>query len=99
MARYSSHLRIPEVGEKGQLKLLRSRVLLVGAGGLGSPAGVYLAASGVGTIGLVDYDVVDESNLQRQILHWTSSVGIPKVDSARRTLLEEIGRASCRERA
>src|SRR5713101_7768539 len=80
MARYSRHLRIPEVGEKGQLKLLKSKVLLVGAGGLGSPAGVYLAASGVGTLGLVDYDVVDESNLQRQILHWTSSVGIPKVN-------------------
>src|SRR5262245_22359788 len=88
MARYSRHLRIPEVGEKGQLKLLKSKVLLVGAGGLGSPAGVYLAASGVGTLGLVDYDVVDESNLQRQILHWTSSVGMPKVDSARRTLFE-----------
>ena len=88
MARYSRHLRIPEVGEQGQLKLLKSKVLLVGAGGLGSPAGVYLAASGVGTIGLVDYDIVDESNLQRQILHWTSSVGIPKVDSARRTLFE-----------
>src|SRR6266480_2202731 len=88
MARYSRHLRIPEVGEAGQLKLLKSKVLLVGAGGLGSPAGVYLAASGVGTIGLVDYDIVDESNLQRQILHWTSSVGIPKVDSARRTLFE-----------
>ena len=88
MARYSRHLRIPEVGEKGQLKLLKSKVLLVGAGGLGSPAGVYLAASGVGTLGLVDYDVVDESNLQRQILHWTSSIGMPKVDSARRTLFE-----------
>jgi molybdopterin/thiamine biosynthesis adenylyltransferase/rhodanese-related sulfurtransferase len=88
MARYSRHLRIPEVGEKGQLQLLKSKVLLVGAGGLGSPAGVYLAASGVGTLGLVDYDVVDESNLQRQILHWTSSVGTPKVDSARRTLFE-----------
>jgi molybdopterin/thiamine biosynthesis adenylyltransferase/rhodanese-related sulfurtransferase len=88
MARYSRHLRIPEVGEKGQLKLLKSKVLLVGAGGLGSPAGVYLAASGVGTLGLVDYDIVDESNLQRQILHWTSSIGIPKVDSARRTLFE-----------
>src|SRR3989442_3408939 len=87
-ARYSRHLRIPEVGEKGQLKLLQSKVLLVGAGGLGSPAGVYLAASGVGTLGLVDYDVVDESNLQRQILHWTSSVGTPKVDSARRSLFE-----------
>src|SRR5436309_5474657 len=87
-ARYSRHLRIPEVGEKGQLKLLKSKVLLVGAGGLGSPAGVYLAASGVGTLGLVDYDVVDESNLQRQILHWTSSIGMPKVESARRTLFE-----------
>ena len=76
------------MGEKGQLKLLKSKVLLVGAGGLGSPAGVYLAASGVGTLGLVDYDVVDESNLQRQILHWTSSIGMPKVDSARRTLFE-----------
>src|SRR5262245_10664704 len=88
LARYSRHLKIPEVGEQGQLKLLQSKVLLVGAGGLGSPAGVYLAASGVGTIGLVDSDVVDESNLQRQILHWTSSIGMPKVDSARRTLFE-----------
>ena len=88
MARYSRHLLVPEVGEKGQIKLLKSKVLLVGAGGLGSPAGVYLAASGVGTIGLVDSDIVDESNLQRQILHWTSSVGMPKVDSARRTLFE-----------
>src|SRR5215475_7737438 len=88
MARYSRHLRIPQVGEKGQLKLLKSKVLLVGAGGLGSPAGVYLAAAGVGTLGLVDYDIVDESNLQRQILHWTSSVGMSKVDSARRTLFE-----------
>src|SRR5262245_3934552 len=88
LARYSRHLKIPEVGEQGQLKLLQSKVLLVGAGGLGSPAGVYLAASGVGTIGLIDSDVVDESNLQRQILHWTSSIGMPKVDSARRTLFE-----------
>src|SRR5688572_23318404 len=88
MARYSRHLLIPEVGEKGQLKLLQSKVLLVGAGGLGSPAGVYLAASGVGTIGIIDSDIVDESNLQRQILHWTSSIGTPKVDSARRTLFE-----------
>jgi sulfur-carrier protein adenylyltransferase/sulfurtransferase len=87
-ARYSRHLLIPEVGEKGQLKLLKSKALLVGAGGLGSPAGVYLAASGVGTIGIIDSDVVDHSNLQRQILHWTSSVGMPKVDSARRTLFE-----------
>ena len=88
MARYSRHLKIPEVGEEGQLKLLKSKVLLVGAGGLGSPAAVYLAASGVGTLGLVDNDVVDESNLQRQILHWSSSIGIPKTDSARRTLFE-----------
>jgi molybdopterin/thiamine biosynthesis adenylyltransferase len=88
MARYSRHLKIPEVGEVGQLKLLKSKVLLVGAGGLGSPAAVYLAASGVGTLGLVDSDVVDESNLQRQILHWSSSIGIPKTDSARRTLFE-----------
>ena len=88
LARYSRHLKIPEVGEQGQLKLLQSKVLFVGAGGLGSPAGVYLAASGVGTIGLIDSDVVDESNLQRQILHWTSSIGMPKVDSARRTLFE-----------
>src|SRR5215471_13926014 len=88
LARYSRHLKIPEVGEQGQLKLLQSKVLLVGAGGLGSPAGVYLAASGVGTLGLLDSDIVDESNLQRQILHWTSSIGIPKVDSARRTLFE-----------
>jgi adenylyltransferase/sulfurtransferase len=88
MARYSRHLKIKEVGEAGQMKLLQSKVLLVGAGGLGSPAGVYLAASGVGGIGIVDSDVVDTSNLQRQILHWTSSVGMPKVDSARRTLYE-----------
>jgi len=88
MARYSRHLKIPEIGEAGQLKLMASKVLLVGAGGLGSPAGVYLAASGVGTIGIIDSDTVDESNLQRQILHWTSSVGVPKVDSARRTLFE-----------
>jgi len=88
MARYSRHLKIPEIGEAGQLKLMQSKVLLVGAGGLGSPAGVYLAASGVGTMGIIDSDTVDESHLQRQILHWTSSVGMPKVDSARRTLFE-----------
>jgi molybdopterin/thiamine biosynthesis adenylyltransferase/rhodanese-related sulfurtransferase len=88
LARYSRHLKVPGVGEAGQLKLLASKVLLVGAGGLGSPAGVYLAASGVGTLGIIDSDTVDESNLQRQILHWTSSIGTPKVDSARRTLFE-----------
>ena len=88
MARYSRHIIIPEVGEDGQLKLFKSKVLLVGVGGLGSPAALYLAASGVGTLGLIDDDVVDESNLQRQILHWTSSIGTPKTDSGRRTLFE-----------
>jgi molybdopterin/thiamine biosynthesis adenylyltransferase len=80
--RYSRHILLPEVGEKGQEKLLKSKVLLLGAGGLGCPAAVYLAAAGVGTIGLVDADTVDASNLQRQILHATSRIGIPKVDSA-----------------
>jgi molybdopterin/thiamine biosynthesis adenylyltransferase/rhodanese-related sulfurtransferase len=84
--RYSRHLMLPEVGEKGQEKLLKSRVLLLGAGGLGSPAGLYLAAAGVGTLGLVDADVVDASNLQRQILHGTDRVGTPKVDSAEKTI-------------
>jgi sulfur-carrier protein adenylyltransferase/sulfurtransferase len=82
-ARYSRHLLIPEVGEEGQLKLLDSRVLLVGAGGLGSPASLYLAAAGVGRLGIVDADVVDASNLQRQIVHSTESLGEPKVESAR----------------
>jgi molybdopterin/thiamine biosynthesis adenylyltransferase/rhodanese-related sulfurtransferase/molybdopterin converting factor small subunit len=85
--RYARHLLIPEVGEAGQLKLLESRVLLIGAGGLGSPAAVYLAAAGVGTLGIVDDDVVDRSNLQRQILHTDDRVGKPKVESARATLL------------
>jgi len=85
-ARYSRHLLIPEVGEEGQLKLLDSKVLLVGAGGLGSPASLYLAAAGVGRIGIVDADVVDESNLQRQIVHSTESLGEPKVESARRAI-------------
>ncbi len=85
--RYARHLSIPEVGEEGQLKLLDARVLMIGAGGLGSPAAYYLAAAGVGTIGLVDFDVVDESNLQRQILHTTDRVGKPKTESARQTLL------------
>jgi molybdopterin/thiamine biosynthesis adenylyltransferase len=84
--RYSRHLMLPEVGDVGQAKLLASRVLLLGAGGLGSPAAYYLAAAGVGTLGLVDADVVDVSNLQRQILHATSRVGVPKVDSAESTL-------------
>ncbi len=85
-ARYSRHILLPEVGEEGQVKLLESRVLLVGAGGLGSPAALYLAAAGVGTIGIVDFDVVDVSNLQRQILHNVDRIGQPKVDSARDTL-------------
>ena len=84
--RYSRHLLIPEVGEAGQLKLLDSRVLLIGAGGLGSPAALYLAAAGVGTLGIVDDDRVDESNLQRQIAHSTQELGEPKAESARRTI-------------
>ena len=85
-ARYSRHLLIPEVGEEGQQRLLDARVLLVGAGGLGSPASLYLAAAGVGTLGIVDADVVDASNLQRQIVHSTERIGEPKVSSAKRTL-------------
>ena len=84
--RYSRHLLIPEVGEEGQLKLLDSRILLIGAGGLGSPASLYLAAAGVGRLGIVDADVVDETNLQRQIAHSTDSLGEPKTDSARRRI-------------
>jgi molybdopterin/thiamine biosynthesis adenylyltransferase len=80
--RYHRHLLLPEVGEEGQLKLLEARVLLLGAGGLSSPAALYLAAAGVGTIGIVDMDVVDASNLQRQVLHTIDRVGLPKVDSA-----------------
>jgi adenylyltransferase/sulfurtransferase len=80
--RYSRHLILPEVGPEGQRRIKAARVLLVGAGGLGSPAALYLAAAGVGTIGLVDFDAVDETNLQRQILHGTGMVGRPKLDSA-----------------
>jgi len=86
-SRYSRHLLMPEVGEEGQARLLDSKVLLVGAGGLGSPAAFYLAAAGVGTLGLVDDDVVDRTNLQRQILHTDARVGTSKVESARETLL------------
>jgi molybdopterin/thiamine biosynthesis adenylyltransferase len=85
-ARYSRHLLIPEIGEAGQLRLLDSRILLIGAGGLGSPAALYLAAAGVGHIGIVDADIVDESNLQRQIAHSLNTLGSPKVDSARRAI-------------
>ena len=84
--RYHRHLLLPEVGEAGQQKLLESKVLLLGAGGLGSPAALYLAAAGVGTLGIVDMDVVDESNLQRQILHNMERIGERKVDSAKKTL-------------
>jgi len=86
--RYSRHILLPEVGEVGQAKLLKSKVLLLGAGGLGSPAALYLAAAGVGTLGLVDADTVDASNLQRQIIHATSRVGMPKVESAAKTIAE-----------
>lgn len=84
--RYARHIILPEVGGKGQEKLLNSKVLVIGAGGLGSPAILYLAAAGVGTIGIVDFDVVDLSNLQRQIIHNTERVGTPKVESAKRTV-------------
>jgi molybdopterin/thiamine biosynthesis adenylyltransferase/rhodanese-related sulfurtransferase len=85
-SRYARHLLIPEVGEQGQQKLLDARILLIGAGGLGSPASLYLAAAGVGTLGIVDGDVVDDSNLQRQIVHSTERLGEPKVLSAKRTI-------------
>jgi molybdopterin/thiamine biosynthesis adenylyltransferase/rhodanese-related sulfurtransferase len=84
--RYHRHILLPEVGEAGQQKLLESRVLLLGAGGLGSPAALYLAAAGVGTLGIVDMDVVDASNLQRQVLHNVERIGERKVDSAKKTL-------------
>jgi sulfur-carrier protein adenylyltransferase/sulfurtransferase len=84
--RYSRHLLIPEVGSAGQAKLLDSKVLIIGAGGLGSPAALYLAAAGVGTLGIVDFDVVEASNLQRQVLHSTERLGDKKVDSARTTI-------------
>ena len=86
--RYSRHLMLPEVGGSGQRTLLNSRVLLIGAGGLGSPAALYLAAAGVGTLGIVDFDAVDLSNLQRQILHHGHDVGRPKVESAVDTIAD-----------
>ena len=86
LTRYSRHFLLPEVGEEGQAKLLDARVLMVGAGGLGSPSAYYLAAAGVGTIGIIDHDVVDLSNLQRQILHTNDRIGEPKTESARKTL-------------
>jgi molybdopterin/thiamine biosynthesis adenylyltransferase/rhodanese-related sulfurtransferase len=84
--RYSRHLLVPEVGSEGQQKLLDAKVLLIGAGGLGSPAALYLAAAGVGTLGIVDDDVVDLTNLQRQVIHNTARIGEPKVESARQTI-------------
>jgi len=84
--RYSRHLLIPEIGAEGQQKLLESRVLLLGAGGLGAPTALYLAAAGVGTLGIVDNDVVDLSNLQRQVIHTTDRIGVAKVDSAEETI-------------
>src|ERR1700686_4446409 len=86
--RYSRHLIMPEVGMEGQLKLKNAKVLLIGTGGLGAPLGLYLAAAGVGTIGLVDFDVVDFTNLQRQVIHGTKDVGRKKLDSAAETMLD-----------
>src|ERR1700730_7588977 len=86
VTRYSRHIIMPQVGPVGQRKLIQAKVLIVGAGGLGSPIALYLAAAGVGTIGIVDFDVVDLSNLQRQLLHHTDDVGKPKVQSAPETL-------------
>jgi adenylyltransferase/sulfurtransferase len=88
IARYSRHLIMPDVGVDGQGRLKAARVLLVGTGGLGSPLAMYLAAAGVGTLGLVDYDVVDESNLHRQVIHGTSDIGRKKTESARDTILD-----------
>ena len=86
--RYSRHLILPDVGLQGQQRLKKARVLLIGAGGLGSPLGLYLAAAGVGTLGLVDFDVVDVTNLQRQILHGTKDIGRPKLESARERIAD-----------
>src|SRR6476660_8703690 len=86
-SRYARHLTLPEVGLEGQERLLAARVLCVGAGGLGSPALLYLAAAGIGTIGIVDFDVVDASNLQRQVVHSTADVGRSKIESASDRLL------------
>ena len=88
LSRYARHLSLPEVGKEGQLRLKGSRVLVVGAGGLGSPLALYLAAAGIGTLGLVDFDEVDATNLQRQILHGTKDVGRPKLDSAKERLAD-----------
>jgi len=86
--RYSRHIMLPEVGGVGQIKMLEAKVLLIGAGGLGSPAAYYLAAAGIGNLGIVDFDVVDLSNLQRQIIHSTERIGMLKTESARKTIAE-----------
>src|SRR2546429_8403616 len=88
VARYSRHLIIPDVGMEGQKRLKNAKVLVVGAGGLGSPALLYLAAAGVGTLGIVEFDEVDESNLQRQVIHGQSDLGRPKAEAARDSILE-----------
>ncbi len=86
--RYSRHIMLPEVGGVGQIKMLEAKVLLIGAGGLGSPAAYYLAAAGIGNLGIVDFDVVDLSNLQRQIIHSTKRIGMLKTESAKQTIAE-----------
>ena len=88
--RYSRHLTLPEVGMEGQLKFKAARILLIGAGGLGSPSGMYLAAAGIGKLGIVDFDVVDSSNLQRQIAHGVADVGSSKVESSKPLSWQEI---------
>src|SRR5205823_6643542 len=88
VARYSRHLIIPDVGMAGQKRLKNAKVLVIGAGGLGSPALLYLAAAGVGTLGVIDFDVVDESNLQRQVIHGQSDIGKPKAVSAKESIAE-----------
>ena len=90
LLRYSRHLIVPEVGMEGQLKLKAAKVLLVGTGGLGAPLGLYLAAAGVGKIGLVDFDVVDFTNLQRQVAHASARIGWPKVESARAAIAAKV---------
>src|SRR5207302_3583355 len=88
VARYSRHLIIPDVGMAGQKRLKNAKVLVIGAGGLGSPALLYLAAAGVGTLGVIDFDVVDESNLQRQVIHGQADIGRPKAESSRNSIRE-----------
>src|SRR6266487_4079051 len=88
LVRYDRHLLLPQVGVEGQRKLKAASVLLIGAGGLGSPLALYLAAAGIGRIGLVDYDVVDETNLQRQVIHGPSTIGMSKIESAAKRILD-----------